>query len=147
MEACSHGGERLEEEEVLYSGPVTSEEDQKRPLVVLLNGGPHSAVSNTYTLTTSLFLAAGYSVLAPNYAGSLGVGKRGIEALPGRAGRLDVRQCHREVEECLQRFKDVLNPKNVFLYGGSHGGLLLGASPGGFCAPVISRNLLHQPRQ
>ena len=92
---------------------------------MFIHGGPHSAISNTHTLTTSLFLAAGYSVVAPNYAGSLGVGRRGIEALPGRAGRLDVRQCHRAVQECLQTFKDVLDPKNVFLYGGSHGGFLV----------------------
>jgi len=113
------------------------------PLVVYIHGGPHSAVMNSWSSDVTALLSLGYAVVLPNYAGSLGSGKAGIEALPGRAGELDVEQCHQAAVECLERYAEELDPANVFLKGGSHGGFLvthLAAYKPDFYRAVSTRN-------
>ncbi|XP_047736252.1 acylamino-acid-releasing enzyme-like [Hyalella azteca] len=128
---------------VLYCGPTQPTAGAKRPLVSLLHGGPHSAYTNSFYMLVGALVGAGYSVVMPNYRGSLGVGAAGIHSLPGYVGSLDTGDCHAAVLECLKRYNSVLDERNVFLCGGSHGGFLVtslaGQYPDFYCA-VSTRN-------
>ena len=74
-----------------------------RPLIMFLHGGPHSAITNTFYSSVALFVSLGYSVALPNYRGSLGLGRSGIDSLPCHVGDLDVEDCHAAALECLER--------------------------------------------
>jgi acylaminoacyl-peptidase len=63
-------------------------------------------------------------VLRVNYRGSLGAGEDFVRALPGKAGFLDVADCHAAVQLALSR-RPELDPSKVALFGGSHGGFLV----------------------
>ncbi|XP_047502842.1 acylamino-acid-releasing enzyme-like isoform X1 [Penaeus chinensis] len=129
---------------VIYYGPTYLEEGApKRPLICWPHGGPHSTVANMFYFEPSFFVKLGYSVVFPNYRGSLGFGEDGVNALPGHVGVVDVSDVHQAVTSCLERFKDVLDPSQVFLCGGSHGGFLvthLAAKYPDFYKAVSARN-------
>ena len=46
--------------------------DCKKPLIVIIHGGPHSTPGG-FTLLRLIFLLKGYNVLVPNYTGTLGL--------------------------------------------------------------------------
>ncbi|KAF2360172.1 Peptidase S9 prolyl oligopeptidase catalytic domain [Trinorchestia longiramus] len=129
---------------VFYCGPQQAAQDgSKRPLVSLLHGGPHSAYSNSFQLMIGVLLSAGFSLVIPNYRGSLGVGSSGIHSLLGHVGSVDVNDCHAAVLECLKRHESVVDRSNVYLCGGSHGGYLvtsLSAKHPDFYRAVSTRN-------
>ncbi len=112
------------------------------PLIVWPHGGPHSVVPATFNNDVHFFLNMGYSVLFPNYRGSLGNGQNGVLSLTSYPGRYDVKDCHQAVMEVLNEFPK-LDKSQVFLYGGSHGGFLVthlaGQYPNTFRA-VVARN-------
>ncbi|KAG2471177.1 ACPH enzyme, partial [Polypterus senegalus] len=59
-----------------------------------------------------------------NYRGSTGFGQDSIESLIGLIGRQDVKDVQHAVNTVLQS-DATLNPKSVYLLGGSHGGFLV----------------------
>ncbi|XP_076058912.1 acylamino-acid-releasing enzyme-like isoform X2 [Oratosquilla oratoria] len=110
---------------VIYFGPTSqTPEEAKRPLICWPHGGPHSIISNSYSSLLAYFVSLGYSIVVPNFRGSLGFGQDGVDSLPGHCGNTDVSDCHEATLACLKRFPDVLDENNVFLMGGSHGGFL-----------------------
>ncbi|XP_064099763.1 acylamino-acid-releasing enzyme-like isoform X2 [Macrobrachium nipponense] len=129
---------------VIYYGPVSLQEGKpKRPLICWPHGGPHSTATNVYNALPAFFVKLGYSIVFPNYRGSLGFGEDGVNALPGYCGTVDVSDVHKATLLCLERFKDVLDPNQVFLCGGSHGGYLvtqLAAQYPGTYSAIASRN-------
>lgn len=129
---------------VLYFGPVSKKEGApKRPLICWPHGGPHTTVCNSYMMAAAFFVRLGYSVVFPNYRGSLGVGQDGVYSLPGHCGVTDVDDVHKATLSCLERFPDVLDESQVFLNGGSHGGFLvshLAAQYPDFYKAVAARN-------
>lgn len=78
--------------------------DTKRPLIVWVHGGPHSILLNKYNPIGSIFVRLGYSIVIPNYRGSLGQGKVCLESLPGNCGKMDVDDVFQAVIKCLERF-------------------------------------------
>lgn len=52
----------------------------------------------------TFFVKLGYSVVFPNYRGSLGFGEDGVNALPGYVGDVDVSDVHTAVVSCLNRW-------------------------------------------
>ncbi|KAA0159118.1 hypothetical protein FNF28_05985 [Cafeteria roenbergensis] len=64
-----------------------------RPVVLLLHGGPHSALPGLLSPTVVSMLAEGYGVVFVNFRGSLGYGERSVNSLPGLCGRRDVEDC------------------------------------------------------
>ncbi|KAK7065219.1 hypothetical protein SK128_005235 [Halocaridina rubra] len=111
---------------VIYFGPTILEAGAaKRPLICWPHGGPHSTLTNVFVTSAAFFVKLGYSIIFPNYRGSLGFGEDGVNALPGYCGTVDVSDVHQATLSCLQRFSDVLDPDQVFLFGGSHGGFLV----------------------
>ena len=102
--------------------------DSPRPLIAYLHGGPHMAAINQFSVEFAAFLAQGYDIVIPNYRGSFSYGKPFLDALIGKAGIIDVADCH----ACVLKAIDQLKPNKVLAYGGSHGGFLTGWLLGDF---------------
>ncbi|KAJ3338372.1 hypothetical protein HDU93_009608 [Gonapodya sp. JEL0774] len=92
------------------------------PLVVVPHGGPNSAFQTEWALSTTVLAALGFCVALVNYTGSIGFGQEAINALVSRIGTLDVSDVHSIALFLAQQS----GTKNVFLYGGSHGGFITG---------------------
>lgn len=59
---------------------------EKRPLVVMPHGGPHSTFANGLTCMRYVLLKMGYYILHPNFSGSIGYGKESVVASLGKIG-------------------------------------------------------------
>lgn len=90
------------------------------PLIAYLHGGPNMMSVTSLSVEMAVFLAQGYDVVIPNYRGSLSFGKEFLHSLVGKAGILDVSDCH----ACVEKARGILNPSCIIAYGGSHGGFL-----------------------
>lgn len=88
------------------------------PLVLHLHGGPHACFDTSYSRLVEAMLAAGFSVISPNYVGSTGIA--GKDRLAGQIGALDVSN----VRECLSHALNHHKYSAVACFGGSHGGFL-----------------------
>ncbi|EEB10045.1 acylamino-acid-releasing enzyme, putative [Pediculus humanus corporis] len=112
-----------------YYGPPSSETNKMIPLIVYPHGGPHSAVFNDFSIEFNFFVSLGYGILAVNYRGSTGVGQDGVDFLRGKIGDTDVKDMQNAVHEILRTFS-FLDKNNIFLYGKSFGGFLVGQLSG-----------------
>ena len=59
-----------------------------------------------------------------NYTGSIGFGQKYVEALMGRAGELDVKECYESAKHLVKLGIAREGPGKQFVQGGSHGGFL-----------------------
>ncbi|KOB73692.1 putative acylpeptide hydrolase, partial [Operophtera brumata] len=111
------------------------------PLIVWPHGGPHSSFVDAYSLEAAFFKMLGFACVQVNYRGSTGAGQSTIDYLPGRCGDADVTDCLKATKTAMESLP--IDPKNVFLFGGSHGGFLVthlsGQYPDLYNA-VVSRN-------
>lgn len=82
--------------ETLVLSPPATRGSHKRPsaAILFLHGGPHAAVTNTFSPPLAFLAAAGYRVILPNYRGSSGYGERYLQALPGHVGEVCVLVAH-----------------------------------------------------
>ena len=71
----------------------TTDDVEAKPLIVIPHGGPHSASTACWLLSSAFFASLGYATLRINYRGSLGFGEEFLRSLPGKVGTLDVRDC------------------------------------------------------
>ncbi|XP_051777320.1 S9 family peptidase isoform X1 [Erpetoichthys calabaricus] len=94
------------------------------PLIVQPHGGPHSVFVAQWQQNLAVLVRVGFAVLQVNYRGSTGFGQDSIESLIGLIGRQDVKDVQHAVNTVLQS-DATLNPKSVYLLGGSHGGFLV----------------------
>uniref|UniRef100_A0A915JJ33 acylaminoacyl-peptidase n=1 Tax=Romanomermis culicivorax TaxID=13658 RepID=A0A915JJ33_ROMCU len=124
--------------------------DKLPPLIAIAHGGPHSTSVATWLPHVAFFVFSGYAVLRINYRGSLGFGDDFVNALPGRIGKTDVLDCKHAIDVALDRLTSVANEntqRQVFLYGGSHGGFLtahlIGQYPGFAKAAVAINPVLN----
>jgi acylaminoacyl-peptidase len=58
-------------------------------LLVLIHGGPHGSGDVSLTFFKYLLLQAGYTILIPNFSGSIGFGKKHLEGALGKIGEYD----------------------------------------------------------
>ncbi|KAF8591662.1 alpha/beta-hydrolase [Ramaria rubella] len=68
----------------------------------------------------------GYVISLVNYTGSLGFGQKYVEALIGRAGDLDIKDCYYAAKHLVKLGLAQEGPGKQFLQGGSHGGFIIG---------------------
>ena len=123
----------------IYVGPRSA---PNWKLILWPHGGPHSHFNTTFKNDVVFWLKLGYAILMPNYRGSLGFGQASVLSLTKFSGTNDVNDCYQAVQDCL-KFHGNLDPKQLYLYGGSHGGQLVlhlsGQFPDTFKA-CIARN-------
>jgi len=111
------------------------------PLVVIPHGGPHVMSTDAFRATCAAFVHLGYAVLLCNYRGSTGFSKDDLNALPGNVGDIDIKDVQNVVNMFLQQQGDAINRKQIFAFGGSHGGFigahLVGQYPDFYCAAAL----------
>jgi dipeptidyl aminopeptidase/acylaminoacyl peptidase len=93
------------------------------PLIDLLHGGPESQFRPGFSPLIQFFLSLGFGVLATNFRGSTGYGRR-YTHLDDVRGRMDT------VKDAEFALKDVLakrpvDPSRVAAWGGSYGGFMV----------------------
>jgi len=93
----------------------------KLPMLVLPHGGVHSNFTTYYAHIVRELVEQGYVIVAPEYRGSTGYGRRFYELID--YGGLEVEDVHASKEWALKTF-DFVDPKRVGLIGWSHGGLI-----------------------
>jgi len=71
-----------------------------------------------------LWLSMGYNILTVNYRGSTGFGLKNLNQLPGNIFEIDVEDCMKLFQKCLNTYKEEIDQTKLGIYGGSHGGFL-----------------------
>lgn len=92
------------------------------PLVVYIHGGPTSFSGISFLDRMTLFLGQGFSVFAPNYRGSTGMGREYAEANRGDMGGMDFTDIMSGIEHLKSSGR--VSTDNIFLTGGSYGGFM-----------------------
>ncbi len=95
----------------------------KRPVVVVIHGGPESQYRPTFTPLTQYLVAHGFAVIAPNVRGSTGYGKA-YEHLDDGERRMDAIADLASLHDWIASTDD-LDPDRAALYGGSYGGYMV----------------------
>ncbi|NJC06056.1 dipeptidyl aminopeptidase/acylaminoacyl peptidase [Sphingomonas kaistensis] len=102
--------------------PAGYQEGQKVPTILEIHGGPYTSYGPYFSTDYQLFAAAGYAVLFPNVRGSTGYGEAfadGIEKSYPTPNETDLMA---SIDAAVAAgFAD---PDNLFITGGSGGGLL-----------------------
>jgi dipeptidyl aminopeptidase/acylaminoacyl peptidase len=106
----------------IYSPPTSRQytSDGLPPVIVLIHGGPTSAVQIGYNLEAAFFTSRGYGYLEVNYRGSTGYGRAYREALRGRWGELDVIDAAGGALALVGQ--GLADPDRLVIKGGSAGG-------------------------
>jgi len=86
------------------------------------------------------------TVSLPNYTGSLGYGEAFVQRLviPGNCGKLDVEDCYASIRHLIDSGIAEEGPGKQFIWGGSHGGFLVGHLIGRF-PDLFSAAVLRNP--
>lgn len=134
-------GKMVNEHGVVSFFLVPKNLDKPCPLVVIPHGGPHVMCSNNFNQSTSVFAKLGYAVLLCNYCGSTGFTKSTLNSLIGSIGNLDIKDVHNCVQMFISDHGSLINRKQIYIYGGSHGGFigahLVGQYPEFYCAAAL----------
>ncbi|MPY77152.1 MAG: prolyl oligopeptidase family serine peptidase [Actinophytocola sp.] len=96
------------------------------PYVVHVHGGPTGAVSPALSMQLAYFTSRGIGIVAVNYGGSTGYGRRFRERLREQWGVVDVADCA-AVAEALAA-EGTADPQRLAIRGGSAGGYTGAAS-------------------
>jgi dipeptidyl aminopeptidase/acylaminoacyl peptidase len=88
--------------------------------IVQVHGGPHAWSSKRFDLYTQFLVSRGYTVLQPNYRGSIGRGREFKNAVHGDWGGLEQEDVA-EAGRWLKQREDV-DEDEVAVFGGSYGG-------------------------
>ena len=106
----------------IYSPPTSSrfEGEGLPPAIVLIHGGPTSAVSISHNLEAAFFTSRGYGYLEVNYRGSTGYGRAYREALRSNWGHLDVIDAAGGAQALIDQ--KLADPHRLVIKGGSAGG-------------------------
>lgn len=103
--------------------PVGFSEGTRYPVVLNIKGGPGGMWGRQWFHEFQMLAAAGYAVIFTNYRGSTGYGHDFQSAVRLDYGGADYRDNMLLLEAALDRF-DWIDPKQLFVTGGSHGGFL-----------------------
>lgn len=93
------------------------------PLIVLLHGGPESQFRPGFSPMIQFFVSAGFGVLATNFRGSTGYGRK-YTHLDDVRGRMDtVRDAEFALRHVLENYP--IDRTKVAAWGGSYGGFMV----------------------
>lgn len=95
---------------------------KKFPLILEIHGGPHANYGNRFSVETQLYAAAGYVVVYVNPRGSTGYGEDFANLIHHKYPHHDYDDLMSAVDVFVSR--GVADPDNLFVTGGSGGGIL-----------------------
>ena len=96
---------------------------EKKPLVVLVHGGPHGLVDPSLTLFRYMLLKCGYAILLPNFSGSAGFGSECLNGALGNIGKVDGDEIIDLLKSVLEE-RPYLDRERVHTWGWSYGGFM-----------------------
>jgi dipeptidyl aminopeptidase/acylaminoacyl peptidase len=115
--------------------------NKRYPLILDIHGGPNTDYGPFFSITHSLYAAAGYIVVFANPRGSIGYGERFANAITNAYPGQDHDDLMSIVDEVAKR--PYVDGRNLFIGGGSGGGVLtlwgIGKEPDKFRAAVALR--------
>ncbi|KAF7458864.1 Prolyl oligopeptidase family protein [Cryptosporidium felis] len=98
---------------------------EKSPLLLFLHGGPHSVSSLIFSTGVTFFAELGYTVLLPNFVGSIGFGDNFTRKLIGNILESDLKEIV-YLSDSIRGIEELrIDPKKCFAFGGSYGGALV----------------------
>ncbi len=100
--------------------PKDLDRSKKQPLIVMPHGGVHSNFGSSTANILAELLVQGYTIVAPEYRGSTGYGRRTYEAID--YGGLEIEDTYAARNHMIENY-DFIDDKRVGLVGWSHGGL------------------------
>ena len=100
--------------------PKDLDEERNYPLLVFPHGGVHSSMDSVYHHIIRELVQQGYLVVAPEYRGSTGYGKRFFELID--YGGLESEDTYAARNWMVENY-DYVDPERIGLIGWSHGGL------------------------
>lgn len=101
--------------------PKKAKQNRKYPLIVFVHGGIHGTLTTSYAHVMRELLAQGYLVVAPDYRGSTGYGRKFYESIDyGGLENEDVLAACRYMTENYS----MVDKTRVGLLGWSHGGMI-----------------------
>ena len=98
---------------------------QPAPLLLEVHGGPVWLARNRWSarnIVLPLLVSRGFSILQPNFRGSVGRGAEFMEAILGDMGGLDIDDCLAGVDASVAANR--ADPSRLGILGGSYGGFL-----------------------
>ncbi|MWG33376.1 S9 family peptidase [Halomarina oriensis] len=101
-------------------GPAVESDATTVPAIVMVHGGPHAASFRSFNAYAQFLVSRGYTVLQPNYRGSIGRGREFKNAIHhdwGGMEQVDVREGAAWLRE--QAYVD---DDRIAVFGGSYGG-------------------------
>ena len=102
--------------------PPDFDASNKYPLILVIHGGPHAMYNVGFSFTWQHHAAEGYVVLYTNPRGSSGYGSEFGNAIKNDYPNKDYDDLMNGVDELIK--KGYIDEKNMFVYGGSGGGVL-----------------------
>ena len=102
--------------------PPTYQAGTRVPLVLEIHGGPHSAYAQVFSSDDQLYAAHGYAVLYANPRGSTSYGSEFANLIDKNYPSDDYGDLMSAVDAAIA--KGVADPDNLFVTGGSGGGVL-----------------------
>lgn len=122
VEPVSYSSKDGAEVHALLTYPVGYKKGEKVPLLLRIHGGPNSQEQHSWSLEHQWFAAHGYAVLAVNYRGSAGRGKKYSYAIFADWGHHEVQDLMAGVDHVIQM--GVADPDKLGVGGWSYGGIL-----------------------
>jgi len=100
--------------------PKDAVEGNKYPLITLPHDGIHSNLSSTRTYIIRELIAQGYIIIAPEYRGSTGYGRRFYELID--YGGLEIEDTF-VARNFMVENSELVDPERIGIIGWSHGGM------------------------
>jgi len=102
--------------------PPTYQPGQRVPMILEIHGGPYSSYGPHFSTDYQLYAASGYAVLFTNPRGSTGYGQAFADGIDKTYPDSDFNELMAAVDGAVA--SGVADPNNLFVTGGSGGGIL-----------------------
>ena len=106
--------------------PVGFNSSKEYPAVLMIHGGPNYAQTNNWEVLAwnpALYTSAGYFVIAVNYHGSIGHGRKFMESVSGKWGEKPFKDIMKGLDYALEQNPQI-DSKRVCAAGYSYGGYM-----------------------